>query len=68
MARQFATAGAFKTSLETRLKGLAQERKLPLHTLRKVVIERLRAQRPVRPGDLTAASLLPLRVPVSIFS
>ena len=45
MARPFKNASAFKTSLETRLKALAEERKLPLHTLRlKVVIERLLAR------------------------
>lgn len=45
MARQFKTPSAFKTSLETRLKALAEERGIPLHTLRlKVVIERLLAR------------------------
>jgi hypothetical protein len=45
MARRFKTASAFKTSLETRLKALAEERKVPLHTVRlKVVIERLLAR------------------------
>jgi len=47
MAREFKSAGAFKTSLEARLKALAGERKLPLHTVRlKVVIERLLAHVP----------------------
>jgi hypothetical protein len=45
VARQFKSASAFKTSLETRLKGLAEQRGLPLHTVRlKVVIERLLAR------------------------
>ena len=45
MARQFKSASAFKTSLETRLKALAEQRGVPLHTLRlKVVIERLLAR------------------------
>lgn len=45
MIRQFKTAGAFKTSLESRLKALAEERNVPLHTVRlKVVIERLLAR------------------------
>jgi hypothetical protein len=45
MARQFKNPSAFKASLETRLKALAEERHLPLHTLRlKVVIERLLAR------------------------
>jgi hypothetical protein len=45
MARQFRTPAAFKASLETRLKALADERRVPLHTLRlKVVIERLLAR------------------------
>jgi hypothetical protein len=45
MARQFKTASAFKISLESRLKVLAEERQVPLHTLRlKVVIERLLAR------------------------
>jgi hypothetical protein len=45
MAKQFRSATAFKTSLETRLKALAEERKIPLDSLRlKVVIERLLAR------------------------
>src|SRR5262245_47354334 len=45
MARQFKTASAFKTALETRLKALAAGGKVPLHTLRlKAVIERLLAR------------------------
>lgn len=45
MVKQFKNAIAFKTSLETRLKALAEERGLSLQTLRlKVVIERLLAR------------------------
>jgi hypothetical protein len=45
MPKQFKTASAFKASLESRLKGLAEERNVPLHTLRlKVVIERFLAR------------------------
>jgi hypothetical protein len=45
VTRQFKSASAFKTSLETRLKALAEQRGVPLHTLRlKVVIERLLAR------------------------
>lgn len=45
MAKQFKSALAFRTSLEARLKALAEERGIPLHTLRlKVVMERLLAR------------------------
>src|SRR5437764_8196799 len=45
MAKQFRTASAFRMALENRLKTLAQERGVPLHSLRlKVVVERLLAR------------------------
>jgi hypothetical protein len=45
VAKQFKSANAFKTSLEGRLKAVAEERKVPLHTLRlKAVIERFLAR------------------------
>jgi Nucleotidyl transferase AbiEii toxin, Type IV TA system len=45
VAKSFRSASAFKASLETRLKALAQERQVPLDTLRlKAVIERFLAR------------------------
>jgi hypothetical protein len=45
MARRFKNPAALKSSLEVRLRALADERNVPLHTLRlKVVIERLLAR------------------------
>jgi hypothetical protein len=45
MARLFKNAVAFRTSLETRLKAVAEERNLPLQTVRlKVLLERLLAR------------------------
>ena len=45
MAKSYATAAAFKASLEARLRALATERGLPINTLRlKLVIERLLAR------------------------
>src|SRR5271157_571307 len=45
MARRFGSAPAFKASLETHLRKLASERKIPLSTLQlKFVIERLLAR------------------------
>ncbi len=51
MARKFKNAIAFKASLETRLRSVAEERKVPFNTLRlKVVIERLLARLFHAPG------------------
>jgi hypothetical protein len=45
MPKQFKTSSAFRASLESRLRTLAEERQIQLHTLRlKVVIERLLAR------------------------
>jgi hypothetical protein len=55
MARRFGSATAFKASLETHLRKLASERKVPLSTLQlKFVIERLLARlfRDPEPGPV----------------
>ena len=51
MPRSFGTPGAFKASIEARLRILATQRGLPLNTLRlKLVIERLLARLFARPN------------------
>ena len=65
MARRFGSATAFKASLETHLRKLASERKVPLSTLQlKFVIERLLARLfrdPVPPWLLKGGFAMDLR-------